>query len=49
MLNNAQQYMRQAWWTAIVSRARHLGDRMGLALLADGINDFLNPRLRQRG
>jgi ABC-type dipeptide/oligopeptide/nickel transport system permease subunit len=22
---------------------------LGLALLADGINDFLNPRLRQRG
>jgi peptide/nickel transport system permease protein len=49
MLNNAQQYMRQAWWVALFPGLAISLTAMGLALLADGINDFLNPRLRQRG
>jgi peptide/nickel transport system permease protein len=49
MLNNAQQYMRQAWWTATFPGLAISMTAMGLALLADGINDFLNPRLRQKG
>jgi peptide/nickel transport system permease protein len=49
MLNNAQQYMRQAWWVALFPGLAISVTAMGLALLADGINDFLNPRLRQRG
>jgi peptide/nickel transport system permease protein len=49
MLNTAQQYMRQAWWTAAFPGAAISILAMGLALLADGINDFLNPRLRQKG
>lgn len=48
MLNNAQQYMRQAWWTAAFPGLAISLLAMGLALLADGINDFLNPRLRTR-
>jgi peptide/nickel transport system permease protein len=48
MLNNAQQYMRQAWWTAAFPGAAISLMALGLALLADGINDFLNPRLRQQ-
>jgi peptide/nickel transport system permease protein len=49
MLNTAQQFMRQAWWTAAFPGAAISLMAMGLALLADGINDFLNPRLRQKG
>jgi peptide/nickel transport system permease protein len=49
MLNNAQQYMRQAWWVALFPGLAISVTAMGLALLADGINDFLNPRLRQKG
>jgi peptide/nickel transport system permease protein len=49
MLNTAQQFMRQAWWTAAFPGAAISILAMALALLADGINDFLNPRLRQRG
>jgi peptide/nickel transport system permease protein len=49
MLNNAQQYMRQAWWVAVFPGLAISVTAMGLALLADGINDFLNPRLRQKG
>ena len=48
MLNNEQQYMRQAWWTALFPGLAISLTAMGLALLADGINDFLNPRLRQK-
>jgi peptide/nickel transport system permease protein len=48
MLNNAQQYMRQAWWTATFPGLAISTTAMGLALLADGINDFLNPRLRRK-
>ena len=48
MLNNAQQYMRQAWWVATFPGLAISITAMGLALLADGINDFLNPRLRQK-
>ena len=48
MLNSAQQYMRQAWWTAAFPGAAITLMALGLALLADGVNDFLNPRLRQQ-
>jgi peptide/nickel transport system permease protein len=48
MLNSAQQYMRQGWWTATFPGLAISLTAMGLALLADGINDFLNPRLRQK-
>jgi len=49
MLNNAQQYMRQAWWTALFPGLAISLMAMSIALLADGINDFFNPRLRQKG
>ena len=49
MLNSAQQYMRQAWWTSAFPGLAISLTAFGLALLADGINDFLNPRLRERG
>jgi peptide/nickel transport system permease protein len=48
MLNGAQQYMRQAWWTAAFPGFAISTLAMGLALLADGINDFLNPRLSRK-
>jgi peptide/nickel transport system permease protein len=44
MLNNAQQYMRQAWWTAAFPGLALSLMALGLGLLADGINDFLDPR-----
>jgi peptide/nickel transport system permease protein len=48
MLNNAQQYMRQAWWIAVFPGAAISLMAMAIALLADGINDFFNPRLREK-
>ena len=48
MLNTAQQYMRQAWWVAAFPGLALSITAIALALMADGINDFLNPRLRQK-
>jgi peptide/nickel transport system permease protein len=48
MLNNAQQYMRQAWWVAAFPGAAISMMAMGIALMADGVNDLLDPRLRGR-
>lgn len=48
MLNTAQQFMRQAWWTAVFPGLAISLMAMSIALLADGTNDFFNPRLRQR-
>lgn len=47
MLNSSQQYMRQAWWTATFPGAAISLLAMSIALMADGVNDFLNPRLRR--
>ena len=47
MLNGAQSYMRQAWWTAAFPGAAISLLALGMALLADGINDFFNPRSGQ--
>jgi peptide/nickel transport system permease protein len=48
-LNNSQQFLREAWWTATFPGLAISLMALGLAMLADGINDFLNPRLRQKG
>jgi peptide/nickel transport system permease protein len=48
-LNNSQQYIREAWWTATFPGVAISLMALGLALMADGVNDFLNPRLRQKG
>ena len=47
MLNQAQQYLRQAWWMSVFP-----GLAISLVVLAfnvvgDGLNDALNPRLRE--
>jgi peptide/nickel transport system permease protein len=44
MLNSAQQFMRQAWWTAALPGLALSILAMGLGLLADGVNDMLEPR-----
>jgi peptide/nickel transport system permease protein len=44
MLNSAQQFMRQAWWTAAFPGLALSILALGLGLLADGVNDMLDPR-----
>lgn len=49
MLNNAQQYIRQAWWTVTFPGLSLCLLTLGIALVSDGLNDALNPRLKEVG
>lgn len=49
MLNNAQQYLQKAWWTATFPGLAICVMTLGVALIADGLNDALNPRLKEAG
>jgi peptide/nickel transport system permease protein len=49
MLNNAQQYLQKAWWTATFPGLAICLMTLGVALIADGLNDALNPRLKEAG
>jgi peptide/nickel transport system permease protein len=49
MLNNAQQYIRQAWWTVTFPGLALCLLTLGIALVSDGLNDSLNPRLKEVG
>jgi peptide/nickel transport system permease protein len=49
MLNNAQQFLRYAWWTATFPGLVLCAMSLGIALVSDGLNDALNPRLKELG
>jgi peptide/nickel transport system permease protein len=48
MLANAQQFLRRAWWTATFPGLAIFLTVLGFNLLGDGLNDALNPRLKNR-
>lgn len=48
MLQNAQGYLRRAWWMAVFPGLAIFLAVLGFNLLGDGLNDALNPRLRSR-
>ena len=47
MLGNAQQFIRNAWWMALFPGLAIFLVVLGLNLFGDGLNDALNPRLKQ--
>lgn len=47
MLNDAQRLLRIAWWPAFFPGFAIFLIVLGLNLVGDGLNDALNPRLRQ--
>ena len=47
MLNAAQGYLRQAWWMAVMPGLAILSVVLSLNVVGDGLNDALNPRLRE--
>jgi peptide/nickel transport system permease protein len=49
MLMHALQFMRMAWWTAIFPGLTIFIIVLALNLVGDGLNDALNPRLREGG
>jgi peptide/nickel transport system permease protein len=46
MLNQAQQYLRQAWWMSLFPGLAISVAVLGFNVVGDGLNDALNPRLR---
>jgi peptide/nickel transport system permease protein len=47
MLNQAQQYLRQAWWMALFPGLAISLIVLAFNVVGDGLNDALNPRLRE--
>ena len=47
MLSNAQHFLRYAWWMAIFPGIAIFITVLGLNLLGDGLNDALNPKLKE--
>lgn len=48
MLQNAQGFLRRAWWMAVFPGLAIFAAVLAFNLFGDGLNDALNPRLRQR-
>ena len=47
MLNQAQQYLRQAWWMSLFPGLAISLVVLAFNVIGDGLNDALNPRLRR--
>jgi peptide/nickel transport system permease protein len=47
LANNAQRFLRVAWWLALFPGAAIALAVLGLNLLGDGLNDLLDPRARR--
>ncbi|MFS8544051.1 MAG: ABC transporter permease subunit, partial [Limnochordales bacterium] len=47
MLNNAQAYLRLAWWLSVFPGAAIALAVLGFNLVGDAINEATNPRLRE--
>jgi len=48
MLYNAQRFLRQAWWMATFPGLSIFLTVLGVNLVGDGLNDALNPKLKDR-
>ena len=48
MLHQAQDYFRVAWWLSVFPGLGVVVASLGFNLLGDGLNELLNPRLRER-
>lgn len=46
MLNNAQSFVRQAWWMSVFPGLAVVLAVLGVNLLGDALNDYWNPRSR---
>ncbi len=48
MLRNSREFLRAAWWMPTFPGLAIFATVMSLNLVGDGVNDAVNPRLRQR-
>ncbi len=49
VLNNAQPFIQLAWWMSVFPGAALLLTVVGVNLVADGLNEALNPSLGGSG
>ena len=49
MLNNAQAFVRRAWWMSVFPGLAVAVAVLGVNLLGDALNDYWNPRSRSTG
>lgn len=49
MLNNAQAFVRRAWWMSVFPGLAVAVAVLGVNLLGDALNDYWNPRSRSSG
>jgi peptide/nickel transport system permease protein len=49
MLFNAQTFLRHGWWLTVFPGAAIFLTVLAFNLVGDGVNDALNPKLRERG
>jgi peptide/nickel transport system permease protein len=47
MLNQAQEYLRQAWWMSLFPGLAIAIVVLSFNIMSDGLNDALNPKLRE--
>lgn len=48
MLNNAQEFLRRAWWMSVFPGLAIALTVLGVNLLGDSLNDYWNPKLYRR-
>ena len=48
MIGSNRTYMLDAWWTATIPGVAIFLTVLSISLIGDGLNEALNPRLRQR-
>jgi peptide/nickel transport system permease protein len=48
MLFKAQRFLRSAWWMSVFPGVAIFGIVISINFIGDGLNDALNPRLRER-
>lgn len=48
MIGSARQYLLSCWWAVAFPGAAIFVTVLAVSLIGDGLNDALNPKLRER-
>ena len=48
MLGSSRQYVLSAWWSVVIPGTAIFLTVLAVSLVGDGLNDALNPKLRER-
>ena len=48
MIGSSRQYVLSSWWAVAIPGAAIFLTVLAVSLIGDGLNDALNPKLRER-